>query len=75
MKVTAGPIKFAGMRVSETVPDGTRVTFMGGGPSGGFLRIAEPHLAFTRATVRSGTRPEHASSQGPRVGERSQWVR
>jgi len=45
MKVTAGPIKFAGMRVLETVPDGTRVTFTGGGPSGGFFRIAEPLLA------------------------------
>jgi uncharacterized membrane protein len=45
MKVTAGPIKFAGMRVLETAPDGTRVTFTGGGRSGGFFRIAEPLLA------------------------------
>ncbi len=44
MKVTAGPIKFAGMRVLETVPDGTRVTFTGGGRSGGFFRLAEPLL-------------------------------
>jgi uncharacterized protein YndB with AHSA1/START domain len=50
MKVTAGPIKFAGMRVLETVPNGTRVTFTGGGRSGGFLRIAEPLL--TRAAAR-----------------------
>ena len=45
MKVTAGPIKFAGIRVLETVPDGTRVTFKGGGQSSGFFRIADPLLA------------------------------
>jgi uncharacterized membrane protein len=45
MKVTAGPIKFAGMRVLETVPDGTRVTFTGGGRAGSFLRLARPLLA------------------------------
>jgi hypothetical protein len=45
MKVTTGPIRFAGMRVVETVPDGTWVTFTGGGQSGGFFRIAEPLLA------------------------------
>jgi hypothetical protein len=45
MKVTTGPIRFAGMRVVDTVPDGTRVTFTGGGQSGGFFRIAEPVLA------------------------------
>jgi uncharacterized protein YndB with AHSA1/START domain len=49
MKVTAGPIKFAGMRVLETVPDGTRVTFIGGGQPGGFFRIAEPLLARAAA--------------------------
>ena len=45
MKVTAGPIKFAGIRVLESVPDGTRVTFKGGGQSSGFFRIADPVLA------------------------------
>ena len=45
MKVTAGPIKFAGIRVLETVLDGTRVTFKGGGQSSGFFRIADPLLA------------------------------
>jgi uncharacterized protein YndB with AHSA1/START domain len=50
MRVTAGPINFAGMRVLETVPTGTRVTFTGGGQSGGFFRIAEPLL--TRAAER-----------------------
>ena len=45
MKVTAGPIKFAGIRELETVPDGTRVTFKGGGQSSGFFRIADPLLA------------------------------
>jgi uncharacterized protein YndB with AHSA1/START domain len=49
MKVTEGPIKFAGMRVLETVPDGTRVTFTGGGQAGGFFRIAEPLLARAAA--------------------------
>jgi hypothetical protein len=46
MKVITGPLKFAGMRLLETVPDGTRVTFMGGGQSGGFFQIAEPLLAL-----------------------------
>jgi uncharacterized protein YndB with AHSA1/START domain len=45
MKVTTGPIRFAGMRILETVSGGTRVTFTGGGQSGGFFRIAEPLLA------------------------------
>jgi hypothetical protein len=53
MKVTAGPIKFAGIRVLETVPDGTRVTFKGGGQSSGFFRIADPLLA--RAAARQLT--------------------
>ncbi|MDQ6879121.1 MAG: SRPBCC family protein [Candidatus Dormibacteraeota bacterium] len=45
MRVVAGPIRFAGVRVLETVPDGTRVTFTGAGASGGFFKLARPLLA------------------------------
>ncbi|HEV2035508.1 MAG TPA: SRPBCC family protein [Candidatus Dormibacteraeota bacterium] len=41
MKVTSGPIRFAGIRTVEPVPEGTKVTFAGGGHSGGFFKIIE----------------------------------
>ncbi len=46
MKVASGPIKFAGVREVKAVPDGTLVTFTGGGRAPGPLRIAEPLLSW-----------------------------
>jgi uncharacterized protein YndB with AHSA1/START domain len=46
MKVTAGPIRFSGMRTLESVAEGTKVTFAGGGQSNGFFRIAEPLVTW-----------------------------
>jgi uncharacterized protein YndB with AHSA1/START domain len=46
MKVASGPIKFAGVREVKVVPEGTRVTFTGGGMVRRPLRIAEPLLSW-----------------------------
>ena len=42
MSVVSGPLKFAGVRHVEPVPEGTLVTFHGGGDSRGLFKIAEP---------------------------------
>jgi hypothetical protein len=44
MTVVGGPLRFAGVRRVEPVPEGTRVTFSGGGKSGGLFKLAEPLL-------------------------------
>ena len=46
MKGGLGPIEFQGVRELEAVPEGTRVTFTGGGRAAGPLRIAEPFLSW-----------------------------
>jgi Polyketide cyclase / dehydrase and lipid transport len=58
MKVTSGPIRFAGVRTVEAVPGGTKVIFAGGGESNGFFRVVEPLLTWManrqlRADLRS----------------------
>jgi uncharacterized membrane protein len=49
MTVVSGPLRFAGVRHVEELPEGTRVTFSGGGESGGLFKLAEPLLEAAAA--------------------------
>jgi hypothetical protein len=49
MTVVSGPLRFAGVRHVEPVPEGTLVRFVGGGESSGFFKLAEPLLEAAAA--------------------------